>query len=163
MLCYAASLLSILCVTCVTPCYAVLCCVTPCLLPESVYLCCLCFIAVTQCYARCFYSVVQYCLCVAQCNLSLSHPITHHTHTQGSSGTSQPPSLPPATSFPIVVDMPELWLPSNWSSHREWVTKLVTTIISSGGVTDEVLLLLKPVCQVQVSQASCLNQCVPRF
>ena len=74
-----------------------------------------------------------------------------HAHTQSSSNTSQPLPPPPPAFFPTLVDVPEIWLPSNHSSHQEWITQLVTTIINSGGVTDEVLLLLKPVCQVQVS------------
>ncbi|XP_074663108.1 serine-protein kinase ATM-like [Tubulanus polymorphus] len=43
-----------------------------------------------------------------------------------------------------------LWMPS-FSSHEEWIMNLVCALIDSGLIKDEVLQLLKPVCQVQVS------------
>ena len=74
-----------------------------------------------------------------------------HTHTQSPSTPSHPPTLPPPTSFPALVDVADLWIPSGGVTHGNWITRLVTTLMDSGGVTDEVLVLLKPVCQVKVS------------
>ena len=74
-----------------------------------------------------------------------------HTLTQSPSTTSHPPTLPSPASFPALVDVADLWIPSGGVTHGNWITRLVTTLMDSGGVTDEVLLLLKPVCQVKVS------------
>ena len=35
--------------------------------------------------------------------------------------------------------------------HESWITGLVTSLLDSGGVSDQVLLLVKPVCQVKVN------------
>jgi hypothetical protein len=39
-------------------------------------------------------------------------------------------------------------------SHSDWLTKLVITLLSSGGVSDEVLTLVRPVCKVKVRENS---------
>jgi len=55
------------------------------------------------------------------------------------------------------VDLNDLWLPcyssfqTNRSSHSDWLTKLVIALLDSSGVTDEVLVAVKPVCKVKVS------------
>ena len=49
------------------------------------------------------------------------------------------------------MDVSELWLPTGREvSHSEWLTKLVITLLSSGGVSEEVLVLIRPVCKVKV-------------
>ena len=57
-----------------------------------------------------------------------------------------------SSSFVSAVDIPELWLPMSGAqvSHSVWLTKLVITLLSSGGVSDEVLTLITPVCRVKV-------------
>ena len=105
---------------------------------------------------------------VLQSNLVLTlepynfHPLLPQGTPTGP--TLQPLSPPPLSLFNSLIDLPDLWVPpgrqlstkeevgvASSSSHREWITKLVTTLINSGGVSNEVLLLLKPVCQVKVS------------
>ena len=50
-----------------------------------------------------------------------------------------------------MVDVSELWLPTGRDVlHSEWLTKLVITLLSSGGVSEEVLVLIRPVCKVKV-------------
>lgn len=44
-----------------------------------------------------------------------------------------------------MVDVSSLWLPSNDSG----LTQLVSTLIKSGGVTDEVLSLIDPLCLIK--------------
>ncbi len=59
--------------------------------------------------------------------------------------------------FSGTVDVSELWLPvsqggaQSSTSHSKWLTKLVITLLSSGGVSDEVLTLVRPVCKVKVN------------
>lgn len=54
--------------------------------------------------------------------------------------------------------MPSLWVPqcrhdntSDTAVHESWITRLVTGLLDSGGVSEQVLVLVKPVCQVKVS------------
>ena len=42
-----------------------------------------------------------------------------------------------------------LWKPSQ--DHSTWLRELVCCLITNGGVSDEVLSLVKPVCQVKLS------------
>lgn len=63
--------------------------------------------------------------------------------------------VPPinSASFCTMVDVPDLWVPAGRGvSHSEWLKKLVITLLSSGGVTDEVLTLVKSVCRVKVRE-----------
>lgn len=46
-----------------------------------------------------------------------------------------------------VIDVPSLWQPSE--DHSSWLTQLVLALLRSGGVSDEVLVLVEPVCQVK--------------
>lgn len=50
--------------------------------------------------------------------------------------------------FQNMIDNSNLW--NDASDHTHWITRLVTSLLSSGGVTDEVLLLVMPVCEVKV-------------
>ena len=52
--------------------------------------------------------------------------------------------------FQTTVDNSHLW--NDTSEYTRWVTKLVTSLLSSGGVTNEVLLLIAPVCEVKVKK-----------
>ena len=46
-----------------------------------------------------------------------------------------------------MVDVPSLWQPSHeWANH---LTKLLSSLIRSGGVRDEVLSLIEPLCQIK--------------
>ena len=64
--------------------------------------------------------------------------------------------VPAANS--VSVDTPDLWIPQYnhgndeevLAVHEAWITRLVTALLDSGGITDPVLLLVKPVCQVKV-------------
>ncbi|XP_075055005.1 serine-protein kinase ATM [Mixophyes fleayi] len=46
------------------------------------------------------------------------------------------------------VDDHTLWIPQS-STHEEWIKNLTCAVLSSGGVRSEVLLLLKPMCEVK--------------
>ena len=59
-------------------------------------------------------------------------------------------ALAPPTAMPIQIDSCALWLPSVGVSHREWLTRLVTSLIDSGAVRDEVLVATRNVCSVKV-------------
>ena len=70
------------------------------------------------------------------------------------------------TSF----DTPSLWIPQccygndsrdavSTATHEAWITSLVTSLLECGGVTDQVLLLVKPVCQVKVSSQTGFTRC----
>ena len=56
-----------------------------------------------------------------------------------------------SNKFQNKIDNPHLW--NDASDHNHWITRLVTLLLSSGGVTDEVLLLVTPVCEVKVNNA----------
>lgn len=51
--------------------------------------------------------------------------------------------------FQNKIDNFDLW--NNASDHSHWITRLVTSLLNSGGVTDEVLLLVTSVCEVKVT------------
>lgn len=51
--------------------------------------------------------------------------------------------------FQNKIDNSHLW--NDASDHNHWITRLVTSLLDSGGVTDEVLLLVTPVCEVKVN------------
>jgi len=51
--------------------------------------------------------------------------------------------------FQSTVDLDDLWNPSN-GCHDDWVISLVTAVINSGAVRDELLQLLGPVCKIKV-------------
>ncbi|PIO33252.1 hypothetical protein AB205_0126100 [Aquarana catesbeiana] len=47
-----------------------------------------------------------------------------------------------------ALDDQSLWIPQN-VSHEDWIKNLTCTLLESGGVRSEVLLLLKPMCEVK--------------
>ncbi|XP_056417620.1 serine-protein kinase ATM [Hyla sarda] len=47
-----------------------------------------------------------------------------------------------------IVDDHSLWIPQN-GSHEDWIKNLTCALLDSGGVRSEVLLLLKPMCEVK--------------
>lgn len=62
-----------------------------------------------------------------------------------------------AVSSSVAIDTSSLWVPqcchdntSDTAVHESWITGLVTSLLDSGGVSEQVLLLVKPVCQVKV-------------
>ncbi len=50
-----------------------------------------------------------------------------------------------------LVDLFDLWVPSEGVSHGAWLVGLVTALIRCEAVTNEVLRLLGPVCSVKVN------------
>ncbi|KAE8627562.1 hypothetical protein XENTR_v10007047 [Xenopus tropicalis] len=46
------------------------------------------------------------------------------------------------------LDDPCIWIPQN-GNHESWIKHLTCTLLESGGVKSEVLLLLKPLCEVK--------------
>lgn len=52
--------------------------------------------------------------------------------------------------FQNAVGNSHLW--NDTSEYTLWITKLVTSLLNSGGVTNEVLLLIAPVCEVKVNK-----------
>lgn len=63
-----------------------------------------------------------------------------------------------ALSSSVAIDVPSLWVPrcrhdntSDTAVHESWITGLVTGLLDSGSVSEQVLLLVKPVCQVKAS------------
>ena len=59
----------------------------------------------------------------------------------------QSPVLSPTIAS---LDVENLWIPAANVTHGSWITRLVSTLITSGAVNDEVLVLLKPVCETKV-------------
>ncbi|KAK3095904.1 hypothetical protein FSP39_020638 [Pinctada imbricata] len=51
--------------------------------------------------------------------------------------------------FTSLVDQSDLWMPAK-CGHKEWIQNLTCTIITSGGLKDELLSLLEPVCTLKV-------------
>ena len=51
--------------------------------------------------------------------------------------------------FRIMIKDPDLWSPDH-NDHNAWIINLVCALIDSGGVTDEILRLLQPICKVKV-------------
>lgn len=59
----------------------------------------------------------------------------------------------------------KVWNPVLWvagaggleCTHGEWITRLTGAFIDSGAVTDEILLLLGPVCAVKVHPFDCTH------
>ena len=86
--------------------------------------------------------------------------LSHNEFVFQSTAATGAPLVNPA-SFCTMVDVPELWVPAGRGvaqqriSHSEWLTKLVITLLSSGGVMDEVLTLVKSVCRVKVREHWC--------
>ena len=60
------------------------------------------------------------------------------------------PVAPPTTT-PTNIESCDLWVPSGSVSHVQWLTHLVTSLIDSGAIEDEVLVLTRNVCSVKVS------------
>ena len=61
------------------------------------------------------------------------------------------------TTTTTSIDISSLWIPqchhgnlSDNAVHEPWITGLVTSLLESGSVSDQCLLLVKPVCQVKV-------------
>lgn len=54
-----------------------------------------------------------------------------------------------SSKFQNKIDNSHVW--NDASDHNRWITRLVTSLLDSGGVTDEVLLLVTPVCEVKVN------------
>ena len=52
--------------------------------------------------------------------------------------------------FHTTMDNSYLW--NDTSNYTQWITNLVTSLLKSGGVTDEVLLLIASVCEVKVNK-----------
>ncbi|KAM8974926.1 serine-protein kinase ATM [Pelodytes ibericus] len=50
---------------------------------------------------------------------------------------------------PDILDDVMVWIPQN-GSHESWLKKLTCSLLDSGAVKSEVLLLLRPMCQVKV-------------
>uniref|UniRef100_A0A4X2LA63 Serine-protein kinase ATM n=1 Tax=Vombatus ursinus TaxID=29139 RepID=A0A4X2LA63_VOMUR len=48
------------------------------------------------------------------------------------------------------LDDPNLWIPQE-ESHDSWIKTLTCTLLNSGGIKSEILLLLKPLCEVKPS------------
>lgn len=56
-------------------------------------------------------------------------------------------------AFVEKIGNPALWIPGEEKrSHREWISNLTCTLLESGAVRDEVLLLLMPICKAKVIQ-----------
>ncbi|XP_006815117.1 serine-protein kinase ATM-like [Saccoglossus kowalevskii] len=53
-------------------------------------------------------------------------------------------------SFSAKIGDPLLWIPDH-GSHDDWICNLATTLINDGGINDEFLRLLTPICKVKVS------------
>ena len=54
-----------------------------------------------------------------------------------------------SNKFQNKIDNSHLW--NDASDHNHWITRLVISLLGSGGVTDEVLLLVTSVCEVKVN------------
>ena len=55
--------------------------------------------------------------------------------------------------FAEKVGIPVLWIPAEEQrSHKEWISHLTCTLLDSGAVRDEVLLLLSPICRAKASK-----------
>ena len=70
-------------------------------------------------------------------------------------GAPQQDHTPPAST--VSIDTQSLWIPQyhhgnsgDVAMHEAWITRLVTALLDSGGVMDQVLLAVRPVCQVKV-------------
>ena len=66
--------------------------------------------------------------------------------TPPSSGTGQN-----LQQFCDQVDSPVLW-EAEHDDHVRWITDLCVALLQSGAVTDQILSLLQPVCQMKVGQ-----------
>ena len=53
-------------------------------------------------------------------------------------------------TFNTMMNHDQLWTPSH-KDHAHWITVLVTKLLLSSGVHDNILRLLEPVCKVKVS------------
>ncbi|XP_038077010.1 serine-protein kinase ATM-like [Patiria miniata] len=57
-----------------------------------------------------------------------------------------------SASFAQTIGDPSLWQPAG-GNHSDWVRNLTIALIRSGGLQDEILLLLEPICKVKVEFA----------
>lgn len=58
----------------------------------------------------------------------------------------------------VQLEATDLWLPGfdgQEYSHEQWLTRLVCTLIESGFVKDEILVVLSPICKTKVIRLSC--------
>lgn len=54
----------------------------------------------------------------------------------------------------VKIEDSNLWIPGLGGqeySHEQWITRLACTLIQSGLVKDEVLIVLSPICGTKVS------------
>lgn len=73
---------------------------------------------------------------------SQMNDLINHSHQQ------TPPTLPSDCTV-VPGDISLLWKPSH--DHSLWLRQLVCTLLEFGGVSDEVLSLVRPVCVVKHS------------
>lgn len=58
----------------------------------------------------------------------------------------------------LQLETADLWIPGldgQEYSHEQWLTRLACTLIESGFVKDEILLVLSPMCNTKVIRFSC--------
>lgn len=58
----------------------------------------------------------------------------------------------------VQLETADLWIPGldgQEYSHEQWLTRLASTLIESGSVKDEILLVLSPMCNTKVIRFSC--------
>eukprot|EP00117_Sycon_ciliatum_P033907 scpid11421/ scgid25987/ Serine-protein kinase ATM; Ataxia telangiectasia mutated homolog len=68
----------------------------------------------------------------------------------------EPASSQHSSYSPVEVDKDELWLPwalATHTTHAEWICNLSSVLIQCGGIVDEVLLCLRPICRIKVEMA----------
>ena len=57
-------------------------------------------------------------------------------------------------SSEVQLEAADLWIPgldNQEYNHEQWLTRLACTLIESGFVQDEVLLILSPMCKTKVT------------
>ncbi|KXJ05679.1 Serine-protein kinase ATM, partial [Exaiptasia diaphana] len=70
--------------------------------------------------------------------------------------TSGAPFISHEEDFRTLIGKPSLWIPGSTNentSHESWVTCLTRALIESGGVQDDILVLLSPVCKAKAEFA----------
>lgn len=58
----------------------------------------------------------------------------------------------------VQLGAADLWLPGfdgQEYSHEQWLTRLACSLIESGFVKDEILVVLSPICKTKVIRLSC--------
>lgn len=58
----------------------------------------------------------------------------------------------------VQLEAADLWLPGldgQEYSHEQWLTRLACSLIESGFVKDEILVVLSPICKAKVIRLSC--------